>query len=262
MLGLVLTIATANLLGSLPPGEARSALRTVMSQQADLVGLQEWYAKRLLLLREFGHVTFLPFVSGVPVPAPRAPVATARTPAFRWWAPVFGGCAVGIRADRFEPTGCRSMVVSRPGRSDRGDRPLDYEPGRVATVLTLRDLHRDGRPVALVDYHLVSGVQRRGRYREDRPGLVARHHRERVHVERAVYRLLAEDYEVYALGDSNFDGLRWPGLVSAWQGREKDPGTYGDRHIDDVHGPVRADVVRTVETESDHRALVVQYADR
>jgi hypothetical protein len=64
---------------------------------------------------------------------------------------------------------------------------------------------------------------------------------------------------VHAVGDSNFDGLRLPGLTSAWEGREGDPGTLGPvRHVDDVHGPGPAQQVTSVRTASDHRALVVR----
>src|SRR3954451_7285008 len=67
---------------------------------------------------------------------------------------------------------------------------------------------------------------------------------------------------VYAMGDSNFDGLRLPGLTSAWEGRESDPGTLGPRRkIDDVFGPGPADSVRLLTSASDHKAVVVARRD-
>ena len=107
-------------------------------------------------------------------------------------------------------------------------------------------------------YHLVSGVQARGNYRSDRPRLVERHRREVRQLGRLVARLLDAGHVVYAVGDSNFDGLRLPGLTSAWDGRERSPGTLGRvRHVDDVHGPGRSEAVTLVATPSDHRAVVV-----
>ena len=68
---------------------------------------------------------------------------------------------------------------------------------------------------------------------------------------------------VYAVGDSNLDGLRLPGLTSAWEGREDEPGTLGSgtRKVDDVHGPGRASAVRRLTTPSDHQAVLVTRID-
>jgi hypothetical protein len=68
---------------------------------------------------------------------------------------------------------------------------------------------------------------------------------------------------VYAVGDSNFDGLRLAGLVSAWEGRDDETGTLvaSRRKIDDVHGPGPATTVSLLTNESDHRAVVVRRPD-
>ena len=236
---LSLTVATANVLVTLGRTEARGALRDVLDHEPDLVALQEWYPSRLGLLRATG-------------------------PAYEWNLPLLGGCAVGARAGRFELLTCRQRWLSRPGRAEREDRPLGLEPPRVATVAVYRD-HHLGRTVALVDYHLAPGVQSRGTYRADRPRLVARHQQEVRRLGAVVAGLLDAGHLVHAAGDSNFDGLRVPGLTSAWEGREDEPGTLGPvRHVDDVHGPGRAEEVTAVTTASDHRALVVRrvLADR
>jgi hypothetical protein len=246
-------VATANVLYTLGKGQARTALREVLALEPDLVGLQEWYPSRLEILRETGRV------GPVPRYRIRQDLPNARgSGGYVWNLPLVGGCVVGARADRFELLACRARWLSWPGFADREGRFLGLEPPRPATVAIYRDRRLD-QTVALVDYHLVSGVQFRGRYRADLPRLVARHRREVRRLREVVAALLADGHVVHAVGDSNFDGLRLPGLTSAWQGRESEPGTLGPvRHVDDVHGPGPAELLTSLRTPSDHRALVVQ----
>ena len=246
-----LAVATANVLKSLGRRDARTALSQVLASQPDLVGLQEWYPFRLGLLRETGRV------GPVPQWGACSPGSRPGSGDYLWNVPPWGGCAVGARADRFELLTCRSRWLSLPGRAEREDRVLGLEPPRPATVAVYRD-RRLRRTVALVDYHLVSGVQSRGDYRSDRPRLAARHRSEVRRLRALVARLLEAGHVVHAVGDSNWDRLRIPGLTSAWEGRESAPGTLGRRHIDDVHGPGPAESVTAVRTPSDHRALVVR----
>jgi hypothetical protein len=247
------TVATANVLYHLDDVDARKALGDVLALQPDLVGLQEWYPSRLSVLRETGRVGPVPW-RGVR-PAQRANQGAGD---YVWQLPLLGGCVVGARADRYGLLHCRSVLLSGPGHADREDRFLGLEPPRLATVGVYRD-RQAGGTVALVDYHLVSGVQARGRYREDRPRLVDRHRHEVRRLELLVARLLAAGHVVHAVGDSNFDGFRVPGLTSTWEGREDAPGTLGPRRkVDDVHGPGPAELVTSVTTPSDHRALVVR----
>src|SRR4051794_14211213 len=230
------TVATANVLYTLGPVDARTALGDVLAAEPDLVGLQEWYPTRLRLLQETGRVGLLPG----PLFPPRGGGGRG---SYLWLLPLLGGCVVGARADRFELRSSRAVPLSAPGRADREDRFLGLEPPRLATVGIYRDRQLP-RTVALVSYHLVSGVQARGSYRSDRPQLVERHRREVRRLTQLVARLLAAGHVVHAVGDSNFDGLRLPGLTSAWDGRELEPGTLGrHRKIDDVHGPGPADAV-------------------
>lgn len=242
------TVASANVLFSLDDGQAAGALAGVLAHAPDLVGLQEWYPSRLGLLRRTGTVRLVP--SGLVLPGGRGD--------YLWAAPLLGGCVVGARRDRFEPLTCRQVLLSRPGRADRGERLLGLEPARLATVAVLRD-RQDDRTVCLVDYHLVSGVQAHDRYRPERPRLVGRHRGEVAAIERLVRRQLALGHVVHAVGDSNFDGLRIEGLTSAWEGRPDHPGTLGPRRrVDDVHGPGPAEEVTLVASASDHRAVVVR----
>jgi hypothetical protein len=247
------TVATANVLYTLDHQDARQALGDVLALGPDLVGLQEWYPSRVSLLRETGRVGPVPW-RGVRLGRRGA----GRLGDYVWHLPLLGGCVVGARADRYDLLRCRAVLLSGPGRADREDRFLGFEPPRFATVGIYLD-RQVGGTVVLVDYHLVSGVQASGRYREDRPRLVDRHRREVRRLERLVTRLLAAGHVVHAVGDSNYDGFRLAGLTSTWEGREHAPGTLGPhRKVDDVHGPGPAELVTSVTTPSDHRALVVR----
>jgi hypothetical protein len=238
---------------TLGPDDARAALADVLALKPDLVGLQEWYPSRIGLLRDVGRVTLAPSVR---VRLGRR--GGSRSDDYLWNAPLVGGCVVGARADRYQVLSCSTRLLSGPGGAHRDHRLIGFNPPRLATVATYLDRHVD-RTVVLVDFHLVSGVQSGGRYRPDRPGLVGRHRREVHRLEALVAELLAAGHLVYAVGDSNFDGLRLTGLTSAWEGREHAPGTLGPtRKVDDVHGPGPADLVVPLTTPSDHRALVVR----
>jgi hypothetical protein len=247
-----LEVATANVLCTLGLDDAREALAAVLHRSPDLVGLQEWYPSRSGLLRETGRLGPVPQLGGR---LPRR--GTGPTPDYLWNAPLVGGCVVGARADRFEMVGCRPRLLSGPGRADRPDRWLGVEPPRVATIGVYRD-RVSGLTVSLVSYHLAPGVQAGGRYRPDRPVLVSRHRREVRHLERLVQERLSLGHVVFAVGDSNFDGLRIAGLTSAWEGREDEPGTLGARKVDDVHGPGLARSVTVLTSRSDHEAVVVR----
>lgn len=246
-------VASANVLCTLGADAARESLRAVLDQRPDLVGLQEWTASRRRLLGETGPVRTV-------WPGRRVRGGSIDGAGYLWLAPAAGGCPVGLLAERFALVEGWTRVLGGVGRSDRAARPVPLLPPRVATVVVARDRLLD-RTVALVDYHLTPGVQARGRYRDDRPLLVARHREEVRRLGRLVEELLAAGHATYAVGDSNLHGLRLPGLTSAWEGREDGPGTFGHRQIDDVHGPSRAVEVTLLETPSDHRALLVRRAD-
>ncbi|MET1059426.1 MAG: hypothetical protein ABWX84_07500 [Nocardioides sp.] len=246
-------VATANVHWRLPAGSARRALEDVLDQGPDLVGLQEWGLSRLRLLRETGSVGLVPDL-GIRLPCSIG----GRASGYTWSAPVLGGCPVGARADRFQLTGCRWVVLSGAGRAARSDQRFRLRRARLATVATYRDLRAE-RPVSVVCYHLTPGVQALGRYREDRPQVVARHRQEVRRLQDLVDALLARGHDVHALGDSNLDGFRLRGLTSAWQGREDEPGTLGaHRKVDDVHSSVgRAIAVTRLTSDSDHQAVIV-----
>ena len=243
-------VASANVLRDLRGGDARRALQDVLAQGPDLVGLQEWHPSRLRLLAESGSV-------GVPP----APLLGRQRDGYRWTLPLLGGCVVGARTDRFSLLDAETVVLSGFGRADRPDRRLRLEPPRLATAATYADRVL-GRTVSLVCFHLAPGVQARGRYREDRPLLVARHRQEVGRLQALVDERLSLGHVVHAVGDSNFDGLRLAGLTSSWEGRPDAPGTLGPRRrVDDVHGPGPAGSVVLLDSASDHRAVVADRED-
>ncbi|MEP9365324.1 hypothetical protein ABLE68_20325 [Nocardioides sp. CN2-186] len=219
------------------------------------MGLQEWYPTRVAALRARGEVRLAPGVGlpSVPVPGSQA----SGGPSYHWVATLADGNVVGARADRFDLLSARAVLTVGPARCERPGQLLGIEPPRFIGVGVFRDRVVD-RTVAVLSYHLTAGVQVRGSYRPDRPRLTARHARE----VRSLADLVVEHHRaghvVYAVGDSNFDGLRLPTLTSAWEGREDEPGTLGDgrRKIDDVHGPGPAHDVRRLVTASDHQAVV------
>jgi len=243
-------VATANVNRALSRHDARAALTGILELEPDLVGLQEWNLTRLPLLRDSGSV-------GV-VPDLHLRLGRGRSSGYLWSQPLLGGTPVGARAGRFDLLGSAVRLLSKPGRADRPDRARGVEPPRLATVGIFRDKAM-GRTVSLVNYHLVSAVQARGVYRDDRPLLVARHEGEVAALQRIVDEQLGLDRVVHAVGDSNFDGLRLSGLTSAWEGRGADPGTLGPtRKVDDVHGPGPAVSVTLLTNGSDHKAVIVR----
>lgn len=230
-------VATANVLCTLGARDAGEALRGVLDARPDLVGLQEWDVRRRRVLSRIGSSGYV------------------------WVSALVGECPVGARADRFELLGYHSRLLAGFGWSDPGARAVPVVPLRLATVAHFLDRAGD-RTVSVINFHLTPGVQARGEYRSDRPKLVAHHRREVRNLGHVVAEQLTLGHTVYAMGDSNFDGLRLPGLTSAWQGRESDPGTLGPRRkIDDVFGPEPAESVRLLTSASDHKAVVVTLPD-
>lgn len=246
-------VATANILMTLPVATATVALDQVLAEEPDLVALQEWYLPRLAVLRGRGAVRLDPGFG-----LPSLPVGGSG--AYAWVSTITDGNVVGWRTDRYELLDARTFLNVGPAPSERPDRFLRTEPPRFVATVVLRD-RGTGRSVALLSYHLSAGVQAAGAYRPDRPHLAARHRHEVAHVEQEVARLEAAGHAVVVAGDSNFDGLRLAGLTSAWEGREKDPGTHGSRKIDDVFAQGRATDVARIATASDHVAIVVARED-
>lgn len=247
------SVVTANILFKLSRTDAALALETVLAHEPDLIGLQEWYVSRTDLLSRTGDVLLTPSCGLLRL----ASRSAAPAQDYHWVSTIGAGCAVGARLDRFDLLEGRSVVLSGLGRAERTEYPFNAEPPRIAAVGIYRD-RLANRTVALISYHLVSGVQSGNGYRGDRPRLVARHRAEVVRIERLVAELQRDGHTVYAAGDANYHLLPIAGLTSAWNGDEGEPGTIGagTRKIDDVHGPGPATSVRLITTPSDHRAVL------
>jgi hypothetical protein len=116
---------------------------------------------------------------------------------------------------------------------------------------------------ALVDVHLTAEVQKGKGYRTDPDHLlrVLRHRRERRALRLLVRRLRRERIRVYVTGDTNYDGMTLPPLISCWVGHpdQEAAGTLGSRTPDYVYGPQRAASVMRIPTRSDHDAVVATY---
>ena len=100
-------VATANVLYTLGPVQARTALKSVLDHAPDLVGLQEWGLSRRRLLR---------------------------TPDYVWTTPILGACPVGARAARFEPIESRTGMLAGCLRAEKAGRWLALLPHWVDTV--------------------------------------------------------------------------------------------------------------------------------
>jgi hypothetical protein len=244
-------VATANVLRGLRPADARAALDGILEHRPDLIGLQEWGPKRNGLLRAHGRVALLPDLK----------LRLGRRGDYLWATALLGGCAVGVRAERYDVLGFRYMLLSLPGHADKPDRPFGLEPPRLAAMARLRD-RTTGHVVVFVAYHLVPGVQWEGTFRTDRPRLVARHRAEAQRLEVLIAREQAQGQVVVAVGDANFSGLRLAGLTSAWDGYADLPATLDDgRTVDDVFGPGPPVDVQLLHNPSDHRAVIATRDD-
>lgn len=224
-------VATANIYSGLTADQAEAAVRAVLrTGDVAAIGLQEWRRSRDRIL--------------------------ARFYGFDFRRPVTGGGPIGLNHGRYHHVRTRGIVLAAPGRVDRSPGRRRFLGASIAT-LVIADDQLTGDRVAFVNYHLTAEVQRGDGYRHDRPLRVARHRREVRRLEALIARLEAAGLTVYALGDSNFHGLRLAGVTSAWAGRAP-RGTHkgGKRAIDDVHGPGPADDVELVATDSDHDAVV------
>ncbi len=163
-----LVVATANVRDGLSRRDAFLALRLVAEGSPDLIALQEWSILRRRLLRR-------------------------AAPDYAWHAPVVGGCPVGVRRDRLEIVERRTRVLSRPGWALRAPHQWRPEPGRVAGVAVCRE-RASGCSIAMVSFHLVSGVESGGAYRPDRRRLVSRHQLEATRLGRLVAELTEEGH--------------------------------------------------------------------
>lgn len=225
-------VATANIFKGMDLDAARAAVDTVLTHGPHILALEEWGRQRDGILRDLskrGYSFARPGRGGGPVVLARG----------------FGlERCYGVRLSRAEVVG---HLVGRKNRL----------PESIATVVLCHD-ESTGDDLAVVEFHLTAEVQFGGRYRRDPAHLlrVLRHRRERRRLRRLV-RKLEHKRTVYALGDTNYDGMSLPPLRSCWDGGKQ--GTLGGRAVDVVFARQRPVKVRTVVTGSDHRAVVATY---
>lgn len=233
-----LRIATANIACALDRESARECLDAVLAENPDVVLLQEWALKRLAILRGSGSISVV------------APVALGEFGAgpYRWFAPVTGGCAVGVLQQRFADARARLRSLSLPGWSEG----QLLQPGRTALEIHATD-GTSKQSVAFVSYHLVSGAHHEGHYLLDRPHQGARHRHEHARLQRIIDRARGSR-DVYAGGDANSETMEIAGMISAWRCLPDPP-----RRVDSIFAARSAEAIHQIETASDHRAVVVDY---
>lgn len=190
--------------------------------------------------------------------------ATARSHR-RFVRPAGGGGPQVYDASRYDLQDCYAEVLVAAGYVGRLPGRKSTLPASIASVGLYVDELLDEN-VALVNVHLTAEVQKGKGYRTDPAhwARVLRHRRERRALRRLVARLRRKGYRVYVTGDTNYDGMPLPPLVSCWteHARAEAAGTLGTRTPDYVYGPEAAGRVRVLPTKSDHHAVLATYPRR
>ena len=172
-----------------------------------------------------------------------------------------GGGPVFWRRDRYGLLHCRGLVLARSSFMGHLTGRKSTLPDSVANLAVLCD-DDTGAEVAVVNYHLTAEVQYGGAYRTDKAhrSRVRRHKREVRRLSRLVRRQQRKGRRVFLLGDGNFDGLQIKGLTSCWTGPDLPAGgTLGNRRVDIIFAATPPRHVRTVQTASDHDAVIADY---
>lgn len=232
-------VGLMNMQVDLPDHVARFGLRLLIIEFPQLAYLPEWGRNRTQILKdvcdpEWGHAR--PLEGGGPV--------------------VWAKYRYDLESIRAHKLAGSEWVGRLAGRKSR------LGPS-YATVARFEPTTGDGPDEVLIGFHLTAEVQQGASYRTALSHrLRVRRHKREV---RALEQLIAHHKErgriVYPAGDGNFDGLQLDGVTSCWDGR-KPRGTLGNRAVDIVFGPTRADYVVTLDAGSDHRAVVATYRDR
>ena len=155
---------------------------------------------------------------------------------YDWCRP--GAMPVGIRRDIGRITGSDRITLAR---SRDGVRTT------YATEARIRE--HNGREHAVLNLHLVA--------HHDRPAYLDAWEEGRRTVE-AWVRRQQRGVQPWVLGDVNKHDLDFKGLVSCWHTNRLKP-TFGPRTIDGIWTTVRADDADTIDTASDHHAVLARY---
>jgi hypothetical protein len=162
-----------------------------------------------------------------------------------------GGPPVGVRVSWGRLLKARRVVLAKSRRVDAVAGRKSVLPDCLATLGIARQ-HGERRKTVLVSIHLPAHV-------EFWPGPRRDMHEEAVRrLTRLVRRQQLLGRRVFVAGDTNWNEMKLPPLISCWVGR-KPVGTLGRRTVDEVYSDLLASDVRTFDVGSDHRCVVATY---
>lgn len=249
-------IGTANVKDTLMAGSALAALNKV-SDASDLLGLQEWPARRNGMLRDKGSLS-------------RGPMLGKHEPqgTWTWTRPLIGGGPVGARTNQAALLACHAKMLVGPGRvegtAQAGVPRKGFLGPSWATVTRWEGFGAEPELV-VINVHLTAEVQQgKVGYRKDMPKRVNRHRRERAALQRLVDRHLENGLRVAVVGDTNYHQMHIHGLTGWWMADDPDAdqGTEGDRAIDVIETSWGApDSVQILTSASDHNHPVATYKE-
>jgi hypothetical protein len=228
-------VATANVKVTLSPTLAGECLDEVLATAPQIVGLQEWSEARRSTLRKRGRVVRLPRL---------ARLARRGTPTegYVFGYPLTGGQPVGVDAAWGEILTLRAVELA------------SRAPGIRATLGTealIRE-RETGRTFPVLSTHLMA--------HHDRPANRDAWQEGRTKARKWAQAWLEQGYSPFVLGDMNKHLMDLPPLVSCWDGNPR-KATFGARTIDVIFGAAAAASVKTIQTASDHKAVVAEYDD-
>lgn len=232
------TVASANLKYTLTGAEFEKGLREVLRDRPHILALQEAGPNRNPIIErvaaDFGYT---------------------------WDRPTQGGEPVLWKNTRYRLRAVHAVTLAKPEYVGHLPGRKSKLPASIATEVTLDDLETGDITVVLV-FHLTAEVQDMkagGKYKRDLEHRlrVQRHRREKHRLGKRARTQLRRGRTVYVVGDSNFDGFTLGRFVSCWDHRSG--GTLGPRAVDVILAKDRGLKLWTVETPSDHDALVVTY---
>lgn len=231
-------VASINLVYTLSDEAFEAGLRKVLARRPDLVALQEAGRNRDRILERVSKAMGYEWCR---------PVSPNGDPTM----PVMWRNCYRVRSCRPVRLARREFVGHLPGRKSR-------LPASWATEVILDELGTS-RQTALINFHMTAEVQFGAGYRKDRGHRlrVNRHRRERWRLGRRARWNKRRGRRTFAAGDGNYDGIKLRGFVNCWMGRSG--GTLDHRAVDVVFAATRGKHLSTIETPSDHDALVVDY---
>lgn len=250
-------IGTCNAYVVLTNAQAEQLLRGVLRNLApEILGLNEWDGPKpdltTLKARQQDVDVLLAKVTG-------DPAATH----YRFRRPNGGGNPVVWNSTRYRLISIDRVQLVGPERVGHLPGRKNRLPATTATLAIFEDLILGGQ-VAHIVIHLTAEVQdRTGAYRKDLKHRlrVRRHKRERAALQQLVRLQERGNRLVEVTGDTNFDSMPLPPLISCWVGhdREERAGTLGGRTVDYVYRRGHSRDVQTLDTRSDHDSVVAIY---